>query len=305
MRKKLNHKEFKKMNIANATPAYRQTGLKINKMKNIILYMLIGFTTLVFSQKDKTSDKDEPLELTTEIKNEIRKGNKLYNKGLYADAEKAYKKTLELNPNYDKANYNFGNTQFLQNKIEEAKTQFKLVSKTTKDNFIKADSEHNLGNIAMKEKQYGPAVEAYKNSLRKNPNDDETRYNLALAQKLLKDQQNKDKKDDKKKDKKKDDKDKDKKDDKKDKDKKDDKKDEGEKDKDKKGDEDKKEDKKDGKGENKEDKKKQEPKPQPSKLSPDQVKQLLEAMNNEENKTQKKMNAKKERGRKVKQDKDW
>lgn len=287
-------------------------------MKNILLYILIGLTTTVFSQKKDTSndlskeERDRRV-ITTESKNLIREGNKFYNKGLYVDAEKSYQKARELNPEYDKANYNFGNTQFLQNKTKEAKEQYQLVSKTTKDKFIKADSEHNLGNIAMKEKQYAPAINHYKNALRKNPNDNETRYNLALAQKLLKDQQNKDKdknKDDKDKNKDNKDKNKDKnKDDKKDekdKDKnKDDKKDKGDKDKDKKGDEDKKDDEKDGKGKNDKDKEKQQPKPQPSKLSPDQVKQLLEAMNNEENKTQKKMNARKERVRKVKQDKDW
>lgn len=285
-------------------------------MKNILLYILIGLTTTVFSQKKDTSndlskeERDRRV-ITTESKNLIREGNKFYNKGLYVDAEKSYQKARELNPEYDKANYNFGNTQFLQNKTKEAKEQYQLVSKTTKDKFIKADSEHNLGNIAMKEKQYAPAINHYKNALRKNPNDNETRYNLALAQKLLKDEQNKDKnKDDKDKNKDNKDKNKDKnKDDKKDekdKDKnKDDKKDKGDKDKDKKGDEDKKDDEKDGKGKNDKDKEKQQPKPQPSKLSPDQVKQLLEAMNNEENKTQKKMNARKERVRKVKQDKDW
>ena len=203
--------------------------------------------------------------------------------------------------------------------MKEAKEQYDLVAKTTKDPFIKADAHHNVGNIAMKEKQYAPAVDAFKNALRNNPNDDETRYNLALAQKLLKEQQkDEDKKDDKKDDKNKDDnKDKDDKDknkdekNEKDKDKKNE---DGDKDKDKKGDEDKdKEDDKkkdpkddDGKGKGDKDKKEQpKPEPQKSKLSPDQVKQLLEAMNNEENKTQQKMNAKKERGRKVKQDKDW
>ena len=279
-------------------------------MKNILLYILISFTTTIFSQKEKPSVNGKKVEeLTTEVKNEIRKGNSFFNKGLYTDAEKSYKKAIALNPNYDKANYNYGNTLYLQNKEKEAKTQYELASKLTKDDFVKADSEHNLGNIAMKEKQYGPAVAAYKNSLRKNPNDDETRYNLAVAQKLLKDQENKDKKDDKNKDKNKDkdkdkkDKDKDKKDDKKDKGDKDKKDDKGEKDKDKKGDKDKKD--KDDKGKNDKDKKKEKPKPQPSKLSPDQVKKLLEKMNEQENKTQKKMNAKKERGRKVKQDKDW
>jgi len=277
-------------------------------MKNILTYLLIIFTTFAFSQKKMVKDT---LEIKTEAKNLIRKGNKLYEQGQYVSAQEAYKKAIAINSNYDKANYNFGNTQFLQNKMKEAKEQYKLVAKTTKDNFIKADAKHNLGNVAMKDKKYAEAVEAYKEALRKNPNDDETRYNLALAQKLLKEQQ---KKDDKNKDKNKDDK-KDKKDDKKDKkdDKKDqnkDKKDDQNKDKndkDKKRDNDNDKDKKpDDKKDNGKDKKEQQqPKPQPSKLSPEQVKQLLEAMNKEENKTQKKMNAKKARGRKVKQDKDW
>ncbi len=287
-------------------------------MKNILLYILIGFTTMVFSQKEKTSVKDSVLAIETQTKNHIRQGNKYYRKSLFTKADSEYKKALALNPNYDKANYNFGVTQYIQNKIKEAKAQFELVSKITKDRFIKADSYHNLGNIAMKEKKYEEAVNAFKNSLRNNSKDDETRYNLALAQKLLKEQQqkdkDKDKKDDKKDDKKKDNKDKkdqdnkDKnKDDKKDKDK-DKKDDKGDKDKDKKGDKDqeKKDKKEDGKGKNDKDKKEQQqPKPQQSKLSPDQVKKLLENMNKEENKTQQKMNAKKERGRKIKQEKDW
>jgi len=301
------------------------------------LFILLFITTFAFSQTETSSVNKEKKEISTQTKNHIRKGNELYNQGKYVDAEREYKEAIALNPNYDKANYNYGNTQFLQNKTKEAKELYELTSKTTKDIFVKADSEHNLGNIAMKEKKYDAAVNAYKESLRNNPNDDETRYNLALAQKMLKEQQkkdNKDNKDDKKdqdkkddkkdkKDDKKDDKDQDKKDDKDnkddkkddkdqdkkdDKDNKDDKKDDKDQDKkDDKGDKDKdKKDKKDdGKGENDKNKKEQQPKPQPSKLSPEQVKQLLEAMNKEENKTQKKINAKKERGRKIKQDKDW
>ena len=274
-------------------------------MKNI-LYILLLITTIAYSQKEKQSDKK--IDIKTMAKNHVRKGNDLYNQGQFANAEKEYQKAVTLNPNYDKANYNYGNTQFLQNKTKEAKKQYDLVSKTTKDPFIKADASHNLGNIAMKEKKYAEAINAYKESLRNNPKDDETRYNLALAQKLLKEEQKKDKKkDDKKDDKDKKDKDKDKKDQEKDdkdkkdnKDKKDDKsKDDKDKKKDNKGNKDK--DKKDEKEKDKQ----QKPKPKPSKLSPEQVKQLLEAMNKEENKTQKKINAKKARGRKIKQDKDW
>ena len=109
--------------------------------------------------------------------------------------------------------------------------------KTAKTATQKHKAFHNLGNVFMKEKNYTEAVEAYKNALRNNPSDDETRYNYALAKKMLKENPPKDDKD-KKDDKKDKDKDKDKKDqDKKDQDKKDDKKD---------GDKDKKDDKKDG-----------------------------------------------------------
>lgn len=52
-----------------------------------------------------------------------------------------------------------------------------------------AEVFHNLGNIQMKNKDYAKSIEAYKQSLRMNPKDEETRYNLALAQKLLNDQQ--------------------------------------------------------------------------------------------------------------------
>ncbi|MEE9350183.1 MAG: tetratricopeptide repeat protein [Flavobacteriaceae bacterium] len=265
-------------------------------MKNI-LYIVLLFVTIGFSQNEKTSKNDSIKAITTKAKNYIKKGNELYQKGLYVEAESAYKEAIVLNPNYDKANYNYGNTQFLQNKIKEAKAQYDKVLKTSKDEFVKADSYHNIGNIAMKEKQYAQAIDAYKNTLRRSPNDDETRYNLALAQKLLKEEQQKDKD---KKDKKED------KDDKqKDKEKKDDK---GDKDKEDKSDKDKDEKKDDKNEKGKDDKEKQEkpqPKPQKSKLTPDQVKQLLEAMNKKENETQQKMNAKKERGRKVKQEKDW
>lgn len=264
---------------------------------------MLLISVFVFSQKEKQADKK--IEIQTKSKNHVRKGNDFYNQGNYANADKEYKKAMTLNPAYDKANYNFGNTQYLQNKMKEAKAQYELVSKTTKDNFIKADAQHNLGNIAMKEKKYAEAVNAYKESLRNNSKDDETRYNLALAQKLLKEQQKKDDKKDK-------DKDKDKKDDKKDKDKdkKDDKKDKNKDKKDDKKDKDKKDDQKNkdkdkDKDKGKDEKEQQKPKPQQSKLSPEQVKQLLEAMNKEEKKTQEKMNAKKARGKKIKQEKDW
>ena len=275
----------------------RKKKIKMNKI--FLIFVLIS--SVAFAQKATEKEKTKKPE-----KEIIRDGNDFYNQNNFTDAEIQYKKALEVNPNYEKANYNLGNAIYQQNRFKEALPMYDLVTKTTENKLTKAENFHNMGNIFMKEKQYDKAIEAYKNSLRNNSKDDETRYNLALSQKLLKneadnkkkDKNNKDKNDDKK-DQNKDDKDKkDKKDQNKDKQEGD----KGDKDKDKKGDN-KEDPNKDKQGEN--DKKKQNPQPQKNKLSKQQIKQLLEAMNNEENKTQKKVNAKKAKGRKIKQEKDW
>ena len=262
-------------------------------MKNILIILFLCLTTVIFSQEKTSKD------LEREAREDVREGNKLYNQFKFKEAEIAYKKGLSKNPNYPKAAYNLGNSIYQQDRFKEAVSQFELAEKTVKNKMDKAEAFHNMGNSFMKEKQYGKAVEAFKNALRNNSKDDETRYNLALAQELLKQQQQQNKNN---KDKNKDKNNKDKKDNKGgDKDKKDDKnkdKDKGKDKKDKKGDEKKNKDKKQNKD-------KQQQKPRPNQLSPEQMRQLLEAMNNEENKTQKKLNAKKAKGRKIKQEKDW
>jgi len=269
-----------------------------------IFFLLVLISSTTFAQK--TIEKEKVKKIEKQI---IRDGNDLYKQNNFTDAEVQYKKALEVNPSYEKANYNLGNAIYQQNRFKEALPMYDLVTKTTENKLTKAENFHNMGNVFMKGKEYAKAVDAYKNSLRNNSKDDETRYNLALAQKLLKNQaDNKEKdKDNKDKNKEKDKDNKDKNKDKDNKDKKDQNKDKqegdkGDKDKDKKGDN--KNDKnKDKQGEN--DKKKKNPEPKKNQLSKEQIKQLLEAMNNEENKTQKKVNAKKARGRKVKQEKDW
>jgi len=279
---------------------------KQNNMNKIFTILFLLFTLIGFSQK-----KDKTSKVELDEKQLIRSGNEAYNQQNYVEAEANYKKALEQNPDYEKANYNLGNAIFQQDRHKEALPMYELVTKTTENKLTKAESFHNIGNIMMKEKKYAEAIKAYKNALRNSSKDDETRYNLALAQKLLKKEENQkeDNKDKKDKDKKKNDKNEDK--DKENKDKKKD--DKGkDKDKDKKGDDkdknkdknkDKKKDENDDKGDK--DKDKQPPKPKPGQMSPQQVKQLLEAMSKEEDKTRKKINAKKIQGKKVKQEKDW
>ena len=120
----------------------------------------------------------------------IRRGNKLYNDSLFVKAEVEYRKALEANPKSAVAMYNLGNSLLMQQKAKEAMEQYEAASKIEKNKTKLAKIYQNAGVILQAGKQYAQCIEAYKNSLRNNPTDHETRYNLALAQKMLKDQQN-------------------------------------------------------------------------------------------------------------------
>ena len=222
--------------------------------------------------------------------NNLPKGNDSFAEKKYADAEVEYRISESKNPKKSIASYNLGNAVYKQNQSNEAKYHYAKALKTAKTRAEKHQAFHNMGNTFMKNKDYSNAVEAYKNALRNNPADEETRYNYALAKKMLK--ENPPKKDDKK-----DKKDKDK--DKKEKDKKDDKKDGKDKDKDKKdGNKDK--DNKDNKDQNQ-----GKPKPQPGGISKQRLENLLDAVNNEEKKVQDKVNKQKVQANPKKAEKDW
>ena len=119
----------------------------------------------------------------------IRKGNRFFKDSVYVDAEVNYRKALEVNPKSTVSMFNLGNTLTQQNKPQEAMEQYVGATKIEKDKSNLAQIYHNMGVIFHSQKDYAKAVEAYKESLRNNPKDDETRYNLALAQKQLQDQQ--------------------------------------------------------------------------------------------------------------------
>ena len=127
----------------------------------------------------------------------IRQGNRLYRNEKYTESEIAYRKSIEVNPRSVEAAYNLGNALYKQKKYPEAAEQYmqivgrreQLLADNPANGRRLAEVYHNLGNIQMQGKDYAKSVEAYKQSLRLNPKDDETRYNLALAQKLLKNQQ--------------------------------------------------------------------------------------------------------------------
>lgn len=119
----------------------------------------------------------------------VREGNKLFGKEKYTEAEIAYRKGLEVNSRSPEGIYNLANALYKQEKFKEAGQQYEQVLNQLTDPSQLAQVFHNMGNIFMQEKDYMKSVQAYRQSMRLNPSDDETRYNLALAQKLLRDQQ--------------------------------------------------------------------------------------------------------------------
>lgn len=139
------------------------------------LFILICVSTCCMAQK---TDRDY-----------LRSGNKLYKDSLFIKAEVDYRKALDVNPKSTDAMFNLANSLLMQQKANEAMEQFESVSKIEKDKSKLAEIYHNMGVILHVNKQYPQCIEAYKEALRNNPKDDETRYNLALAQKMLKDQQ--------------------------------------------------------------------------------------------------------------------
>lgn len=144
----------------------------------VFLSVVIAFSTPAFSQK--------------QVRKELKKGNKEYVREKYTEAEIAYRKALEVNARSADAAYNLGNSLYKQSKFPEALQQYEAALSQEKDKNLAAADWHNAGNVFMSAKDYQKSVEAYKRSLRLNPNDDETRYNLALAQKLMENQQQQD-----------------------------------------------------------------------------------------------------------------
>ena len=137
----------------------------------------------------------------------VHQGNKQFRTGDYANAEVSYRKALEKNDRNPQALYNLGNALMAQNKDSAAVAEFEKAAKVETNGLRKSMAYHNMGVICQRHQMFGDAIEAYKQSLRLNPHDDETRYNLELCKRQQKQQdQNKDNqqqqnKDDKNKDK--------------------------------------------------------------------------------------------------------
>lgn len=246
-------------------------------MKKVNLIALLSCFVSLSAQQTKINKESNNLTLD---------GNIEYVEDNLIEAEALYRKSISKDSMNLAAKYNLGNS-FYSNKLnEEALNQYRLSIKNSNDKSTLHKSYHNLGNLYMQSEDYQNAMDSFKNALLNNPEDDETRYNYVLAKELLKNQDN-NKKDDK----------------------------------DNKNDKDKKDNKENKKGEDKEDKKEKDKqknnrnndtdnsdknkKPRQNKISPNQLENLLKAMDNEEKNVLKKVNKNKMKGKPIKNKKDW
>ena len=145
------------------------------KYRNILfvgLFLIFGVS--LFGQNDKKY---------------IREGNKEFANENFEKSELSYRKAVELAKAPFKASFNVGDALYKQEKYDEAAKQFEHLSESDIDKAAKGAMYHNLGNSMLQSNKLEESIEAYKDALRNNPNDLETKYNLAFAQDKLKEQQ--------------------------------------------------------------------------------------------------------------------
>lgn len=218
----------------------------------------------------------------------LKQGNKLYEDKNYDEAEIKYRMSIaDEKKDASSAEFNLGDALYKQERFEEATEQFKKVADQTENKELKSKALHNLGNSLSKEEKYKEAAEAYKESLKLNPKDNETRYNLTRTMRQLKQQQQQQQQDQKQDENG------------------DEKKQEDQQNQDPKDDENQ-QDKEGGQPDKPDDgEEKKESKPKPNKISREDAERLLKALDKEEQEVQKKVNEYKVKGTPVTTEKDW
>ncbi|HBL77624.1 MAG: hypothetical protein A2W90_03075 [Bacteroidetes bacterium GWF2_42_66] len=241
----------------------------------IILTLLISVSQFIFAQNERKF---------------VREGNRYYEKALadttkldttmYSQAETAYRKALDKRPDDLKWDFNLGDALYKQMKFEESAAKFGQIADKSTDKVEKSRALHNMGNSLLMQNKLDESIEAYKDALRKNPDDLETKYNLLYAMNMKKKQQEQQKN--------------------KDKENKDQNKDQNQ------NKDDQNKDKQDQNKDQNKDKQNQQQQPQQSKISKENAERLLQALQNNEKDIQekvKKVQAEKAQSRKT--EKDW
>jgi len=241
--------------------------LKNNKVIDLILLFAVAAPLCLNAQAEKKY---------------IRQGNRDYEKNKFSDSEILYRKASDKNKTFPDAVFNTGDALYKQKKYEDAGKQFMENSSMNENKYKKSAALYNLGNSFLQSNKFQESIEAYKSSLKLNPENPEAKYNLAYAQDLLKQQQqqqqqNKDNKDNK----------------------------DQNKDKNKKDQKDNKDQNKDNKDQQKNDKQDQNQQQQQQEMSKEDAQRLLNALANEEKNVQEKVKLEKAARERVRAVKNW
>lgn len=140
------------------------------KAKKLISILLL-FPIIAFSQKENRP---------------IREGNSLYKSKKYNEAIVEYNKALKENKNSYTAKYNSGNAAYEAGKFAEAEKFFEEAEKSTNDPIKKGKANYNKGNAQLQQQKNKEAIESYKEALKNNPMDDDSRNNLEYAKQAKK-----------------------------------------------------------------------------------------------------------------------
>jgi tetratricopeptide (TPR) repeat protein len=124
------------------------------------------------------------------VRSHVNTGNDYYAKHRFPEAETEYKKALEKDPTSRQAQFDLGDAYYKQGRFDEAQRSYNASTVNARTPIEKAVTYHNLGNALFKAGKIAESIEAYKQALRLNPKDDDTRYNYELAKERLKQQQN-------------------------------------------------------------------------------------------------------------------
>lgn len=129
--------------------------------------------------------QDDLRKLKKDSQTFVKKAEKAKKDGNFAEAEADYRQAMGKDYNNAEASYNLGHLYGDKDMGADEMSQLFKTVKNTKNRSLRHKAYHNMGNTFMKQKDYAQAVNAYKDALRNDPTDDETRYNLAIAKKKL------------------------------------------------------------------------------------------------------------------------
>lgn len=204
----------------------------------------------------------------------LREGYELYQDGKFEESAEAFSKAMEKDPSTFKPWFNQGGAWYEADSLGKAMEAFEMALSRINDPKERAAVYHNIGNSLMKQEDYAKSIEAFKQALINDPYDEDTRYNLAYAMTKLQQQQDGDEgnqeQDDKQEQEQQDD-----------------------------------EQQEQNQGEQEQKENEQQQESQQQKMDPQQAEQMLNALENEDRKTQEKVTREMMKVEPKKREKDW